>query len=94
MRMTLKERRAKRELKKLCDELGLNMAVVDENIYRTLTVTVPDGKIFMCDEIHEMVDVCYKPWHPDYEDMLNRVRHGMLEDCPYTDCEWCNGDDE
>lgn len=52
-------------------------------------VEAPHRKRWACCEIHELVSDAYRPWKPDYEDLLARMAYG-LEDC-VGDCEWCDG---
>jgi hypothetical protein len=54
-------------------------------------VRVPDGKRFVCSELHEFVDCTNKPWKPDYADLLDRLADG-IEDCPDPECDWCNSE--
>jgi hypothetical protein len=56
-------------------------------------VEAPHRKIWKCREVHEMVDSCYRPWKPDYADMIANIEFG-LEDCTDPDCEWCNDSEE
>jgi hypothetical protein len=53
-------------------------------------VEAPYRKRWRCDDIHELVDSAYRPWKPDYKDMLDRMNYG-LEDC-VGNCEWCDGE--
>lgn len=50
----------------------------------------PHGKVWAADGIHEFVDAAHKPWKPDYDDLLARMKYGV-EDCPEgLACEWCH----
>jgi hypothetical protein len=50
---------------------------------------IPPGHIWLCDDIHELVDETNQPWKPDYADLLDRMRYGIAP-CPDADCEWCH----
>lgn len=53
-------------------------------------VEAPKGMVWAGLGTHEIVDVAYQPWKPDYEDVLKIMKHGV-ETCPDGDmCEWCN----
>ncbi len=54
-------------------------------------IEAPAHTIWAEGNVHEMVDEVYKPWKPDYADLIARMSYG-LEVCPLgADCEWCNG---
>lgn len=58
-----------------------------------LRVEAPHRKKWACRDVHEMVDETFRPWKPDYADMLDNMNFG-LEACEDADCEWCNLDTE
>lgn len=39
--------------------------------------------------LHEFVDAAYRPWKPDYEDILERMAFGV-KPCEDPECEWCH----
>lgn len=50
----------------------------------------PKGFVWKCDgTIHELIDSCYRPWKPDYQDLIDRMNYG-IEKCEEINCEWCN----
>lgn len=51
-------------------------------------VEAPYRKQWACDEIHELIACAYRPWKPDYQDVLDRMNYGLI-DCTDPDCEWC-----
>lgn len=82
-----------RKLKIKCAEIGAS--VEDEKIGNSHTCEVfsPRGKRFACGSLHILVEAAYRPWKPDYADLIDRVGYG-LEDCDEgDDCEWCNPED-
>jgi hypothetical protein len=89
-KMTPEERQAKAALKARCSELGCTMTVEEHGDSVRLGVEAPAGLRFSV-EMHEMVDWTYKPWHPDYADMLDRLSAGV-EPCDDPECEWCHPD--
>lgn len=71
---------------------AVGATVEDEKDHYTheCRVEAPHRK-FWCDGgVHELVDSAYRPWKPDYADVLSRMNHG-LEDC-VGDCDWCDGE--
>lgn len=70
---------------------ALGATVEDDKIGNTheCRVEAPRGKRWKCSEIHELIDSSYRPWKPDYADVLDRMNYG-IEDCPDADCEWCS----
>lgn len=50
-------------------------------------VCTPKGKRWVADEIHEFITSANRPWKPDYDDLIDRMSHGV-EDCG-DNCEWC-----
>jgi len=79
-----------KDVKALAKKLGAKVEDDKCGNYHTCRVEAPHGKVWACDDIHELVDETNRPWKPDYADMLSRMEHG-LNDCPQRDdCEWCN----
>lgn len=77
-----------RDVKALAKKLGAK--VEDDKIGETheCRVEAPYRKKWACRGVHEMVDSCFRPWKPDYDDMIACMEFG-LEDCDDHDCEWC-----
>lgn len=55
----------------------------------TCRVESPLGHVWI-GGLHEFVDTAYRPWKPDYADLLARMAYGF-EPCATPDCEWCGG---
>ncbi len=70
--------------------LTLGAKVEDEKIgySHCCRVEAPHRKFWAEGGVHELVDDTNRPWKPDYQDLLNRMNHG-LEDC-VGPCEWCD----
>lgn len=71
---------------------GIGAIVTDEKIGESHTCSVesPKGMVWAASETHEFVDSSYRPWKPDYSDLMARMSYGV-KPCPYyDDCEWCN----
>lgn len=51
-------------------------------------VEAPHRQRWQCCAVHELVDSAYRPWKPDYADIICRMAYG-LEDCTDPDCDWC-----
>lgn len=80
-----------KDVRKLAKQLGA--VVEDEKIGNAheCCVEAPHRKLWSCCGIHELVDCAYRPWKPDYSDLLDRMGYG-LEDC-VGPCDWCDGDE-
>lgn len=89
--MTPNERRALRALRAECKRTDATLTVDRGFGTVDLRVTAPAGYSF--GDLHEFVDACYQPWHPDYQDMLERLRAQPPEKCTVVDCDWCNEED-
>ena len=78
-----------RDVRKRAKALGA--IVVDDKIGETheCTVEAPPGYRWATDELHQFVNCSYRPWKPDYADLLDRMAQG-IEPCPDPDCEWCH----
>ena len=76
------------DVRKLAKKLGANVEDDRSGNHHECRVEAPRRKKWACRGVHEMVDSCYKPWKPDYADMLSNMQFG-LEDCTDPDCEWC-----
>lgn len=80
-------------LKKLRNAaLKIGATVEDEKIgdSHSCRVEAPLGYVWVSDNLHEFVDSSWKPWKPDYADLLSRVSYG-IKPCPLGEnCEWCN----
>jgi len=85
--------RGERGLRATCARLGCTVEV--ERIHNTITVRVeaPAGHRFAPD-LHEIVDTCFAPWKPDYDDLIERVEGYGTEPCDDPECEWCNETEE
>lgn len=83
---------AKSKLQERVRELGATMTEEVHGDSVRLGVEAPKGSRFATEELHELVDWTYRPWKPDYADVLSRMSHG-IEKCPHEDCEWCHPDD-
>lgn len=88
------QKKAFRELKKLAKNQGIEIQIETEFGCRTIRATAPQGYIFANEQIHEFVDTVYAPWHPDYEDMLARVKFSPVKPCTDSLCEWCRSSEE
>lgn len=72
--------------------IKIGATITDEKIgdSHTCSVEAPTGMIWAIGDLHEIVDSSYRPWKPDYSDLLQRMSHGV-KPCPYGEkCEWCN----
>jgi len=81
-----------KDVRRLAKQLGAT--VEDEKIGNAheCRVEAPHRKRWSCCDIHELISSVNRPWKPDYDDVLDRMNHG-LEDC-IGDCDWCDGDEE
>ena len=52
-------------------------------------VEAPRGMIWSCADIHELISAAYRPWKPDYQDLLDRMAYGV-EKCDDPECDWCH----
>lgn len=53
-------------------------------------IEAPSGHVWKGTDLHELVDTAYRPWKPDYADLLDRIKYGV-ESCPFgATCEWCH----
>lgn len=80
-----------RNIKLLAAKLGAKVEDERAGNHHECRVEAPHRKLWKCRGVHEMVDSCYRPWKPDYKDMLESMEYG-LEDCLDPECEWCNGE--
>ena len=78
-----------RKLKTACNLIGAS--VLDERVgeSHTCEAFAPAGKVWAASGNHCLVDRAFRPWRPDYADLLQRVSLGA-ETCTTPDCEWCN----
>lgn len=68
----------------------IGATVTQENCGNETRLGVEAPKGYCWDEgLHEFVDWTYKPWKPDYDDMLARMKHGC-EPCTDVECDWCH----
>jgi hypothetical protein len=80
--MTLKD------VKRRAVELGA--LVLDDKIGDTHECTVEAPPGFCWEEgLHMFVDCANRPWKPDYDDLLNRMKDGV-QPCVDAECEWCH----
>lgn len=75
-------------VRKLAAKLGANVEDDKAGNTHECRVEAPHRKKWACRGVHEMVDASFKPWKPDYADMLENMKFG-LEDCDDPKCEWC-----
>jgi hypothetical protein len=78
-----------REVRTVASFLG---ATVEDDVCgntHECRVEAPHRKRWVDGGVHEMIANTYRPWKPDYADLLARMECG-LEDCEGP-CEWCDG---
>jgi hypothetical protein len=83
------------DLKRVARKLDPNIEVTQDIIGDSYCVEVisPPGFMFSCGDLHILVDHTYRPWKPDYADLIERLGYG-LEECTDPECEWCHPDEE
>lgn len=77
-----------RDVKSAAAKVGASVEDSIDGNSHTCSVGAPKGLKWKCGDIHELVDVCYTPWKPDYADLLTRMGYG-LELCSHPECDWC-----
>ena len=72
------------------DKLGAT--IEDQKIggHHTCEVFAPHGYLWKATGNHCLTDSCFRPWKPDYADLLARMSYG-IEPCTDTQCDWCDG---
>jgi hypothetical protein len=76
------------DVRRLAKSLGCTVTVDKDRLTHEIRVTAPQGYIFNA-ELHQLVETCYVPWTPDYDDLMARMKHGVRL-CDVEGCEWCN----
>ena len=73
---------------------GATMEVDRTGETSRVAIEAPLGQVWLCSEVHELVDSVNKPYANDWQDLLQRMGWG-LKACPYgAACEWCNPTDD
>lgn len=81
------------KVKRAAAALGATVEDSKEGHTHECTVEAPHRHIWKSDDIHMLIDACYRPWKPDYADLLRRMSYG-LEPCTDPDCDWCNSEED
>lgn len=74
--------------KKVAAKYGATL--VDDKVGNTheCRCEAPHRHIWKCSDLHELISSAYRPWKPDYADIIDRMEYG-IEPCTDPDCEWC-----
>lgn len=77
-------------VQKVVASYGATMEIDRTGDSVTTLIAAPAGSVWLGAGVHELVDSVFKPFAPDWNDMLDRMSFGLGE-CPDgADCEWCN----
>jgi hypothetical protein len=78
-----------KEVRRLAREIGATVEDTRDGGTHECRVEAPDGFYWAEGSVHEMVDCSYRPWKPDYADLLSRMKYGVTK-CTDPDCDWCH----
>jgi hypothetical protein len=77
-----------RDVKRLAAKLGAIVEDEKSGNYHECRVEAPYRKVWKALDVHELVNSSYRPWKPDYADLIRLMNYGV-EDCQYQHCDWC-----
>lgn len=80
-------------IKRLAAAIGATVEDEKSGHTHECRVEAPKGMFWKEGDVHELVDAAYKPWKPDYADLLSRMNYG-LETCTDPNCDWCHTEGE
>lgn len=75
-----------KQLRNAAKKVGATIEYDTIGISNSCRVMAPKG-FHWVDGPHELVDEAYKPWKPDYEDLLSRMSAGIEPCNNHSPCE-------
>lgn len=78
-----------KDVQKVAKKMGAKVTQDKDGNTWECRVEAPNKTIWCCSDIHEIISSSFKPWKPDYQDLLDRMKYGLAK-CKDDECEWCN----
>jgi hypothetical protein len=77
-----------KELKAAARKMGATVVDGRDGRTHSCRVEAPAGYVWAGCDVHELTEWAYVPWKPDYDDLIERMGHGIKR-CEDAHCEWC-----